>query len=102
VNVESLRRKAGAPTLRIHPDDAALRGVTGGMAVRVYNDRGAFRAAAVVTAEVKRGVVQAPSIWWGRYTDDGMNANETTSSAVTDMGGGATFYDNLVEVAPAD
>jgi len=51
---------------------------------------------------VKRGVVQAPSIWWGSFTRDGMNANETTSVAVTDMGGGATFYDNLVEVAPAD
>ncbi len=102
VNVDALRRKAGAPTLRIHPDDAVLRGVTDGMAVRVHNDRGAFRAAAVVTPEVKRGVVQAPSIWWGRYSADGMNANETTSAAVTDMGGGATFYDNLVEVAPAD
>jgi anaerobic selenocysteine-containing dehydrogenase len=102
VNVDSLRRKAGAPTLRIHPGDAAARGVVDGMTVRVFNDRGAFRAAAVVTAEVKRGVVQAPSIWWGRYAADGMNANETTSSALTDMGGGATFYDNLVEVAPAD
>ena len=102
VNVDALRRKAGAPTLRIHPDDAALRGVMDGMVVRVHNDRGSFEAAAVVTAEVKRGVVQAPSIWWGRYSADGMNANETTSSAVTDMGGGATFYDNLVEVAPAD
>jgi len=102
VNVDSLRRKAGRPTLRIHPDDAGPRGIRDGMAVRVHNDRGAFRAAAVVTAEVKRGVVQAPSIWWGRYTEDGMNANETTSSAVTDLGGGATFYDNLVEVAPAD
>jgi len=102
VNVPSLQRKAGRPTLRIHPDDAATRGITDGMAVRIHNDRGAFRAAAVVTPEVKRGVVQAPSIWWGRFTDDGMNANETTSSAVTDLGGGATFYDNLVEVAPAD
>ena len=36
-----------------------------------------------------------------RYTGDGMNANETTSEALTDMGGGATFYDVLVEVAPA-
>jgi len=102
VNVDSLRRKAGAPRLKVHPDDAALRGITDGMAVRCFNDRGAFRAAAVVTTDVKRGVVSAPSVWWGRWTPDGTNANETTSSAVTDMGGGATFYDNLVEVGPAD
>jgi len=102
VNVDTLRAKAGEPTLRIHPDDAVLRGITDGLTVRCVNDRGAFRAKAVVTAEVKRGVVQAPSIWWGRYTGDGMNANETTGVADTDMGGGATFYDNLVEVEPAD
>ncbi|HEY2806088.1 MAG TPA: molybdopterin oxidoreductase family protein [Gemmatimonadales bacterium] len=102
VNVDSLRKKAGAPTLRIHPDDATPRGISEGLTVRCYNDRGGFEARAVVTAEVKRGVLQAPSIWWGVLTRDGMNANETTSVAVTDMGGGATFYDNLVEVAPAD
>jgi anaerobic selenocysteine-containing dehydrogenase len=102
VNVDALRRRAGTPRLRIHPDDAAPRAITDGMAVRIFNDRGGFRAGAEVTAEVKRGVVQAPSIWWGRYSADGMNANETTSAAVTDLGGGATFYDNLVEVEPAD
>jgi hypothetical protein len=31
---------------------------------------------------------------------DNRNVNWTTSQAVTDMGGGATFYDNLVEVGP--
>ena len=30
------------------------------------------------------------------------NVNGTTSSALTDMGGGATFFDNLVEVRAAD
>jgi len=102
VNVGSLRRQAGKPLLRIHPDDAALRGITDGLQVRCYNDRGGFTAEAKVGPDVKRGVVSAPSIWWGRYTGDGMNANETTSEALTDMGRGATFYDNLVEVAPAD
>ena len=101
-NVESLRKKAGRPTLRLHPDDAAPRGITDGLLARCWNDRGGFTAVAVVTAEVKRGVVQAPSIWWGRFTDDHKNANDTTSSALTDLGGGATFYDNLVEVEPAD
>jgi anaerobic selenocysteine-containing dehydrogenase len=101
VNVDSLRRRAGAPTLRLHPDDAASRAITDGMRVRCFNDRGAFEAAAQVTADVKRGVVQAPSIWWGRWAPDGMNANETTSTALTDLGGGATFYDNLVEVEAA-
>jgi anaerobic selenocysteine-containing dehydrogenase len=102
VNIDRLRKKAGAPRVKIHPDDAALRGISDGLVVRCFNDRGGFQAAAVVTTDVKRGVVSAPSVWWGRYTGDGMNANETTSAALTDLGRGATFYDNLVEVAPAD
>ena len=34
----------------------------------------------------------------GKLTEDGTNANHTTSQALTDLGAGATFYDNMVEV----
>jgi anaerobic selenocysteine-containing dehydrogenase len=101
VNVTSLRRAAGKPTVEIHVDDAGLRGIAGGERVRVYNDRGAFTAEAVISDRVRPGVVAAPSVWWGKLTSDGTNANETTSQAVTDLGGGATFFDNRVEVAPS-
>jgi hypothetical protein len=40
-------------------------------------------------------------VWWGKLTADGKNANETTSQAVTDLGGGATFFDNRVDIARA-
>ena len=32
----------------------------------------------------------------------GRNVNSTTSEEITDIGGGATFYDNLVDVRIAD
>ncbi len=98
VNVASLRRAAGKPTLEIHAEDAEARGIASGQRVTIFNDRGAFSAEAVVTDKVRPGVVAAPSIWWGKFTDDGTNANHTTSQALTDIGAGATFYDNLVEV----
>jgi anaerobic selenocysteine-containing dehydrogenase len=98
VNVASLRRAAGKPTLEIHADDAAPRGIAAGVNVTIYNDRGAFTAEAVITDRVRPGVVVAPSIWWAKLAEDGRNANHTTSQAVTDIGGGATFFDNLVEV----
>jgi anaerobic selenocysteine-containing dehydrogenase len=101
VNVASLRRSAGKPTLEIHASDATARSITDGARVKIFNDRGAFTADAVVTDRVRPGVVSAPSVWWGRLTSDGANANQTTSQALTDIGRGATFYDNLVEVAPA-
>jgi len=97
-NVPSLRRAAGKPTLEICAGDAEPRGIAHGRRVTIFNGRGAFTAEAVVTDRVPAGVVSAPSIWWGTMTDDGTNANQTTSQALTDIGGGATFYDNRVEV----
>jgi len=101
VNVASLRRSAGKPTLEIHADDASERDIASGDRVTIYNDRGKFTAEAVVTDRVRPGVVAAPSIWWAKLTSDRANANHTTSEALTDVGAGATFYDNMVEVAPA-
>jgi anaerobic selenocysteine-containing dehydrogenase len=100
VNVASLRRAAGKPTLEIHAADAASRGIVPGTRVSIFNDRGAFTAEAVITDRVRPGVVSAPSVWWAKLTEDRTNANHTTSQAITDIGGGATFYDNQVEVKP--
>jgi len=101
VNVASLRRSAGKPMLEIHADDAGRRGINAGDAVRIHNDRGFFTAEAVITDRVRPGVVSAPSVWWPKIAADKKNANQTTSQALTDIGHGATFYDNLVEVSPA-
>jgi anaerobic selenocysteine-containing dehydrogenase len=98
VNVDSLRKSAGERTLEIHPDDAAARGIVDGQTVSVFNGRGRFRAKAVLAHTVKPGVVVSLGLWWRKWTDDGANCNATTSTATTDLGGGATFFDNLVEV----
>lgn len=101
VNIDALRKAAGEPTAEIHPSDAAARGIRDGQTVRVYNDRGSFQARAVVGETVKAGVVVSQGIWWNKYTPDGVNCNATTSSKLTDLGAGATFFDNLVEVVSA-
>ena len=101
VNVDSLRRDA-EPELLVHPHDAARRGIAAGMRVVVENDRGHFTGVAKVADSVREGVVWAPSIWWMKLSPDHANANATTSQRETDMGHGPVFYDNLVEVSPAD
>ncbi len=90
--------KEVGPTLEIHPQDAAARGIETGGDVRIFNDRGDFLAKAVVTDRTRPGVVSAPSVWWNKLVPGRRNANSTTSEAVTDLGAGATFYDNLVNV----
>lgn len=98
VNVAPLRRRVGEPELLIHPEDADDRGIATGDPVRVFNDRGSFVVKARVTEGVRPGVVMAPGVWWRKLSPDGRNVNSVTSQALSDMGGGATFYDCLVEV----
>jgi anaerobic selenocysteine-containing dehydrogenase len=97
----TLVRRESEPFLTIHPRDAAARGIADGQEVRTFNDRGAFLARARVSDAARPGVVVGLSIWWAKMCPGGRNANAVTSQEVTDMGGGATFYDVLVEVAPA-
>jgi anaerobic selenocysteine-containing dehydrogenase len=97
----TLARREGEPFLTIHPDDAVPRGIRDGEMVRTFNDRGAFLARAHVSDAARPGVVVGLSIWWAKMCPGGRNANAVTSQELTDMGGGATFYDALVEVAPA-
>ena len=94
-------RREGEPRLVIHPDDAAARRIHDGQMVRAFNDRGAFLAKARVSDAARLGVVVGLSVWWAKLCPGGRNANAVTSQALTDLGGGATFYDALVEVEPA-
>jgi anaerobic selenocysteine-containing dehydrogenase len=95
-----VRRESG-PSLTIHPRDAEARGIADGQMVRTFNDRGAFLAQARVSEDARPGVVVGLSVWWAKMCPGGRNANAVTSQELTDMGGGATFYDTLVDVAPA-
>jgi anaerobic selenocysteine-containing dehydrogenase len=101
VNVASLRKDA-EPECVMHPADAERRGLPDGCRVIVHNHRGHFGAALRVEDSVRPGVVWAPSVWWGKYSPDGQNANAVTGQGETDLGGGAVFYDTLVEVSAAD
>ncbi len=57
-------RVGGREVLRLHPDDAAARGIATGDLVRVFNDRGACLASALVTGEVMPRVAVLPTGVW--------------------------------------
>jgi anaerobic selenocysteine-containing dehydrogenase len=99
VNIPALRSPGEVPVLLISAVDAESRSLKDGDGVRIFNDRGAFEAIVVVSDTVHEGLVVAEGIWWHKLTGGKGNANLTTSTALTDLGGGATFFDNLVEVA---
>jgi biotin/methionine sulfoxide reductase len=57
-------KRRGREVMRIHPEDAAARGIADGDIVRLFNARGACLASAAVTDGVMPGVVQLPTGAW--------------------------------------
>ncbi len=90
-----------APLLDIAAADARARGLADGQPVRVYNAQGSIRARAGIGDRVPAGVVALPHGWWRASTPDGYNANVLTSDGLSDIAGGADFYDARVEVVAA-
>ncbi|HEX8177654.1 MAG TPA: molybdopterin oxidoreductase family protein [Pyrinomonadaceae bacterium] len=97
-NLSKQLRQEHHPFIEIHPEDAERRGIEDGAMVRAFNERGSTELRAVVTTRARRGVVVSPSVWWNKLSPNGTNINQLTSQTLADMGGGATFYDALVEV----
>jgi len=84
--------------LHLHPTDAEARAIRTGDRVRVFNDRGSLLLKAHVDGVVQAGVVRSPSTRWLKRASDARNVNVLTSDRLTDMGGGPTFYNCLVQV----
>jgi anaerobic selenocysteine-containing dehydrogenase len=84
--------------LHLHPADAGPRSIRNGDRVRVFNDRGSVLLQAEIDGVVQPGVVRSPSTRWLKRSSDKRNINALTSDRLTDMGGGPTFYNCLVQV----
>ena len=98
-NIADQMKRSGPPVVRIHPEDATVRGLETGREARVFNDRGAFVALVEVTDRVRRGVVASTKGQWPRLVKGGATVNATVDERDSDMGGGAVFHDNRVEIA---
>lgn len=100
-NVPGLAQRQPGPTIELHPLDAAARGLREGDEARVYNERGEFRATVIVSDRVPPGVAAGVKGFWPKRVSGGANANSTVAERDADMGGGAVFHDNRVEVTLA-
>jgi anaerobic selenocysteine-containing dehydrogenase len=89
-----------ASKVTIHPLDATARGLSEGVLVRLFNDRGSCYRSVAVSDRVKPGVVHSHGVRWNKTSHCGLGINQLTSDRLTDLGAGATFYSCLVEIAP--
>jgi biotin/methionine sulfoxide reductase len=100
----SARGKVGdREAVAIHPADAQRRGIAAGDVVRVFNDRGACLAGAVLTDDVREGVVRLSCGAWYDPAADATcvhgNPNVLTRDRGTSrLGQGPTSATALVEI----
>ncbi len=87
------------PRLWISPSDAAARSLGDGAAIRIFNERGAFQARALVTPRIPAGTV------WMRDGWEGLNDLTSGRPCIPDeavglfpFGSGQAAFDAMVEV----
>ncbi|MFC5419384.1 molybdopterin-dependent oxidoreductase [Bosea eneae] len=95
------QKKEGAPTLMLHPDDAAGLGIAAGDHVIVGNRRGTVELDAVLFDGLVRGVVIAESIWPNGAHRGDRGINTITGADSPAPYGGAAFHDNKVWIRKA-
>lgn len=97
-NLETIRRMAPAPFVSMHPRDARARGLGEGARARIRNDRGEL----TLPVRLDRGLLPGcVSVTNGYWLTEGGAVNLLSMGRETDLGHGAAFHDNAVEVERA-
>jgi anaerobic selenocysteine-containing dehydrogenase len=97
-NLETIAKLSPEPLVQVHPDDAHTRAIGDGDVVRIFNDRGELRIKARLDWGIKPGCVAVTNGWW---ITQGGTVNFCSYGRETDMGHGAAFHDNLVDIERA-
>jgi anaerobic selenocysteine-containing dehydrogenase len=93
--------REGAPSVMMHPDDAAALSIADGDAVTLGNARGQTTLTAKLFDGLRRGVLIAESIHSNKAHIGGRGINTLTGADVVAPIGGAPFHDNKVWVKRA-
>jgi anaerobic selenocysteine-containing dehydrogenase len=93
----SQRLVKGPPrcTLRMHPDDAAARGLAGGQTVRVRSRAGEVEVPLEISAEMMPGVVSMPHGWGHKLPGTALRVAEAHAGASVNDLTDETFLDTF-------
>ncbi|MEZ5797575.1 MAG: molybdopterin guanine dinucleotide-containing S/N-oxide reductase [Paracoccaceae bacterium] len=99
-------KRNGREQVRLHPEDAARRGIADGMTVRLWNARGACLATALVTDSVAAGVAVLPTgAWYTPTGNSGLDLAGSPNVLTLDIGSsgfgqGCSAHTCLIRVEP--
>ncbi len=78
---------AGREPVLVNPADAVRRGIANGSVVRLFNDRGACLAGAVLSADIRPGVVRlSTGAWYDPLTPGGLDVHGNPNVLTADRG----------------
>jgi anaerobic selenocysteine-containing dehydrogenase len=94
-NLQTIEGVVQEPAAAISPKEAADRGISTGQMIRIFNGNGSIISKARVSGRIPSGIVVLPN---GIWLNEGGGGNALIGGRETDMGHGAAFHDNRVEV----
>jgi anaerobic selenocysteine-containing dehydrogenase len=94
-NLKIIKETVSAPAIGISHADAASRNILDGNNIRLFNKVGEIKSIARISDRVMIGTIVLPN---GIWNNEGGGGNHLISAMETDMGYGAAFHDNGVEV----
>ena len=97
-NLATIRRVAGEPFVAVHPHDAADRGLAEGDRARIWNDRGELSLPVRFDWGLRPGCLAITNGYW---LTEGAAVNLLSRGRETDLGHGAAFHDNAVQLERA-
>ena len=94
-NLKIIKETNTEPVIRISPVDANKRCISTGQKIRVFNLNGELISKVKVSNRVPSGLVVFPN---GIWFNEGGGVNKLISGMETDIGFGAAYHDNRIEI----
>ena len=98
-NLKIIKETTPEACVKMSPLDAKNRSLKNGQKIRVFNNLGELTGKVFITERVLPGIVVLPNGVW--INDEG-GGNHLIDGKETDMGFGAAFHDNRVEIEGVD
>ncbi len=94
-NLKIIRETCTEPHVKISSADAGKRNIQTGQTIRIFNQTGELVSRAEISARVPKGLVVLPN---GIWLNEQGGGNKLVAGVETDIGYGAAFHDNRVEI----